>query len=324
MVRLLDALERARKDPEKESHLALQLDRLFDAVTSAEDMSEDTRLQLDEMEGDYLLPKLVDKLSARYKDNQFQSVLDGLDQLETAIAEAEQEDWLSVAAQYHYRRIQLRAGLQGHDAADEIKEALDFLEDNYSEISSTFITSIVDISIKNVDDLSDTIRDRLIAFLDEITAQHRSANQFNRERDYLRLLRQFRQECGRDTADVERELVESYRTEADMMAAKSKLQKADILQTGVAECREYMSEDRKRDWKQEVFQDRRAGMEDELIAMPLDDIVADTEMDGESREAAKLRKMEEDIETLVEWFKAVKQGPIPAHTRCIVWSCRAA
>ncbi|UWG49211.1 hypothetical protein AArcCO_4036 (plasmid) [Halalkaliarchaeum sp. AArc-CO] len=321
MVRLLDALDRARSDPEKESHYALQLDRLFDAVRESSRLSENTRLQLDEMEDDNPLPELVDDLSEWYDDNQFQSALDALDQLETAIADAEQKDWLSVAAQYQYRRIQLRAGLQGHNAKDEIEEVLDFLLDHHEAISSTFITPIIEIVIENLDDLSESIKDRWVVLLENIADTHRANNRFNQERESRRLLRQFKQQDGRDTADVERTLIESYQTEASLMASKSQLQKADILQSGVAECGEYMDDEQRRDWKQEALQARRSGIESELTQIPIENL---SEEDGDSLEDALLQEMEQNTETLVEWFKQVKQetGSSAYALYCLVFSSK--
>lgn len=321
MVRLLDALDRARSNPEKESHFALQLDRLFDAVANSTDLSEDTHLQLGEMESDYPLTELVDNLSKWYDNNQFRSALNALDQLETEISEAEQRSWWSVAAQYHYRRIQLRAGLQGHDADSEIEEVLDFLEDYHQAVSSAFITPIIEIVIDNLDALSGSIRDRWIALLNDVAGMYRANNRFNQERECRRLLHQFQQQDGRDLTDVERALIESYRTEANLMASKSQLQKADILQSGVAECGKYMYDKQKRDWKQEALQARRSGMESELTEIPVENL---SEEDGDSLEDALLQEMEQNTETLVDWFKQVKQetGSSAYALYCLAYSSK--
>lgn len=122
MVRLLDALDRARADPGEDFHFALQLDRLFESVEDEEELSDETRLHLDEMDGEYLLPDSVDNLEDWYSDGTFQSARDALDQFEDAIADAEDRGWVNVAAQYQYRRIRLKAGLQGHDGTDELEE----------------------------------------------------------------------------------------------------------------------------------------------------------------------------------------------------------
>lgn len=300
MVRLLDAFDRAQRDPDKEGHIAIQLDRLFDTIKDSEELSDDVLLHLAEMEDEYLLPDIVENILKWYRENTFSAVRDALNQLETAIAEAEDDEWQSVAAQYHYRRIQLRAGLDGHHAADEIEDALIFLEDNHADISTTFITPIVEITLENVDDLSTTVIDRWITFFENTANRHRSGNQFNRERDILRPLRQLKQDCGRSTGDVEQELIESYRMEADMLEQKSRLQKADTLQSGVAECGAYMTADQQRSWKQEALQARKSGIDSELAEFSLDDI------DGVNEDDL-IQEMQDNADTIVEWFTQIKQ-----------------
>lgn len=306
MARLLDTLDRARRDSSSDIHFALQLDRLFESVEGGEDLTENVRLQLQEMEGSYLLPELVGDLQDWYGDEDFDSAIDGLDQLETAIEDAEQEGWLNVALQYHYRRIKLKAGLQGHDAGDEIEIALDFLEVNHPDISSNFLSPLLDTVIENVDDLTNSIKNRYIALLEEVASGHETANRFNREREFLRLLRRLKHQCGQDTTDAENELVKSYRSEADLLEERSKLQKADTLQSGVAECSEWMTDQQKTDWKQEAFQARREGLEEELAEINLEDLDVDTEP-GETLEDAVTREMSRNTETIVEWFKHVQE-----------------
>ena len=300
MVRLVDAFERAQHEPEKERHVAVQLDRLFDSIKDTGELSDDIQLHLAELEGEFLLPDIVSNVCDWYSEHTFSAVREALSQLETAIAEAEEDGWLSVAAQYHYLRIDLRAGLDGHDAADEIEDALAFLEENYSIISDTFITPIVESTLENTDDLSTSVADRWITFLEDVATSHRSANQFNREREILRLLRQFKQNRGRSTDDVEQALVESYRVEADMLEERSSLRKADTLQSGIVECGAYMTDEKQRSWKQEALQARQSGIDDELVEMSVDDL------DGVDEEDL-MREMRDNADTIVEWFTRVKQ-----------------
>ncbi|QLH83000.1 DUF4209 domain-containing protein [Halosimplex pelagicum] len=300
MVRLLDAFERAQHDPEKEGHVAVQLDRLFDSIKDSGELSDDIQLHLEELEGESLLPDIVSNVCDWYSENSFSAAREALSQLETAIAEAEEDGWLSVAAQYHYWRIDLRAGLDGHNAADEIEEALVFLEENYSIISNTFITPIVESVLENTDDLSTAVVDRWITFLEDAATSHRSANQFNRERKVLRLLRQLKLNRDHSTDDVEQTLVESYRVEADVLEEGSSLRKADTLQSGVVECGAYMTDEKQRSWKQEALQARQSGIDDELVEMSLDDL------DGVDEEDLT-QAMRDEADTIVEWFTQVKQ-----------------
>lgn len=307
MVRLLDALDRARADSGEDFHFALQLDRLFESVENEEELSDETRLHLDEMDGEYLLPDLVDNLEDWYSDGTFQSARDALNQFEDAIADAEDRGWVNIVSQCQYRRIRLKAGLQGHDATDELEETLEFLENFHTDDSPNFTTSIIEAAIDNIDDVPDPHRDRWIDLIEMIADVHRTDNRFNQLREYLRQLHEFKRACDRDTSDVETALVNSYRKEADLIGRESQLQKADILQSGVAECAEYLSDEQKRDWKQEALQARRTGTETELHELDPGDLDVDG-IEGKSLQQAVAEEMEHNTQVYVDWFKQVKQA----------------
>ena len=300
MARLLDALDRARNHPEKDTHLALQLDRLFEAVENEEELSEDVKLHLEEMAGDYLLPEIVTNLTEWYHDSDFQAALDGLDSLEDGITNAQEHNWESVAAEYHYWRIKLRADLKGHNADDEIEDVLTFLETHHETISSNFITLIIEIAIDNIDDVSIAVRDRWLTLLDDLATRTHSNRQFPQERTYLHLLRELRLACSRSTITVEQDLVDSYRTEADLMEHRSALQKADILESGVAACGQYMDTVQQAQWKQEALQARRTGMETELAEISLDNVPGIDPND-------LAEEMQRNTETIVDWVTQLKE-----------------
>ena len=84
------------------------------------------------------------------------------------------------------------------------------------------------------------------------------------------------------------------------------MQKADILQSAVAECAEYLSDEQKRDWKQEALQARRTGTENELHELDLDDLDVDG-FEGESLQQAVAEEIEQNTQVYVDWFKKAKQ-----------------
>ena len=245
MTRLLDALDRARSNPESDIHLALQLSTLFESLENEEELSEDVNLQLEEIEGDYLLSGIVACITEWYHDSDFQSALDCLDELETAITDAQGRNWDNVAAEYHHRRIKLRADLRGHDADDEIEDALAFLETQHETISSNYIVPIVEITIDNIGDVSSDVRDQWGTLINDLAARNNSEGRFNQERTCLRSLRDLQLACSQSTSAVEDNLVGSYRNEADSIGQRSAMQMADTLEGGVAACGQYMSEARR-------------------------------------------------------------------------------
>lgn len=306
MVRLSDSFDRAQGNPEKDIHFALELGRLFDSMEQGEDLREDTRLHLEEMEGEYLLPDLVNHLEEWYGEEEFGSAQEALSLLEDGINDAVDNNWLRVATQYHHRLISLKAGLGGHDASDKIEQALDFLEQNHPSISSQFITPVIEIVLTNLDDVASSDINQWEQVIEDIVSSHRSAKQFDQQREYLRLLRRLKAKQDESTDAVEEQLIDSYRDEADLTATDSDLRKSNILQSGISECSQYMSNATKREWKQEALQARRQGSQNELAELNLDDLDVDG-FDDESLEEAVFQEMEEITQAYVEWFKEIEE-----------------
>ncbi len=306
MARILDSWDTARGDPDKDIHFAIELRTLFDSLEQSEDLSEDTRIHLDEMEGEYLLPELVSNLDDWYTEEDFQSAREALTLLQEGIDDAFDNNWLQVAAQYYHRLICLKAGLQGHEVNDEAEQALDFLEENYPKVSSQFVIPIIEIVLKNTDDLSASELDNWDDLVDDIASYYHSKRQFDRSREFLRILYQLRDQRDDHTSDVEEELIQSYREEADKAETDSSLRKSDILQSGVNECAPYMNDQLKREWKQEALQARRQGTEEELVELSPDELDVDG-IDGESLEEAVVQEMEDITQAYVDWFKDLKE-----------------
>ena len=301
MVRLLESLDTARGDPSKDVHFALELGRLFDSIEQGEELREDTRLHLEEIGEEYLLPNLVEQLEVWYSEEDFEAAREALSFLEDGVDHAIDNDWLQVATQYHHRLIILKAGLAGHTAADEIDQAQDFLERNHPQISTQFITPVMEIVLTNFEDMSASGVNDWEQLLEDIAASHRSANRFDQQRKYLRLLRRLKVKQDESTDDVEERLIESYRAKADHAATDSRMQKSDILQSGVSECGPYMSDATKRKWKQEAIQARHQGSREELVEVSLEDL----DVDGVDEETV-FEEMEEITQAYVDWFKEVK------------------
>lgn len=289
------------RNPDEDYHLAFQIDRLLDRVERGDDLNQDVQLELDEMEGDYLLPDIVTNLTDWYQNSEFQAAIDGLDELEDGISQAEQQDWTGVGAEYHYHRIKLRSDLGGHNAENEINDAFAFLESHYEAISTNLVTPIIEITIDNIDDLSTSSQDDWLELIENLSQQARSENQFSQQRTYLHLLRQFCIACSKPTSDVELELIDSYRAEADLLGRRSAMRKADILESGIAACTPYMSTTERTQWKREALEARRQGIQTEMTEISVE------ELPGVNPDALA-EEMQRNTEIIVEWFKATKSN----------------
>ena len=137
MVRLLDSLELARNDPQREVHLALEISRLFDQVSGGA-LDEDTQIQVEQMEDDSALATIIRYLEDWYSDQDYKAAREALSLFDDAITDTVQNGWFSVAAVYYSRLILLKLGLAGHDSTDELSECLEFVLSEYEEISHFF------------------------------------------------------------------------------------------------------------------------------------------------------------------------------------------
>lgn len=306
MVRLLDTLNNARSDPNSDTHFAFELGTLFDSIKGGEELHKETCLHLEEMD-DYPLPGLVGNLEDWYSDNDFEAARDALSLFEDLITDAVDDGWFNVATQYYYRQICLKAGLAGHDPSDEISDAWVFLEDNSSMISSNFSVPVINIVLQNLDSLTADEKDEWDDLVTYLAEQKGAKQRYDRQRAFLRLLFKLRDRCNFDTEDVETRLIASYRSEANSAEANSLMQKSDILQSGVAECGQYMTASQKQEWKKEALQARISGGENELREYSLADVDVDG-VDGEDTLEALHEETEELTQRVVNWFKDVKQN----------------
>lgn len=112
-MRLRENLEQALQNPERDIHLALQLQRLFEIVEQEEAVPNQIEEVLDEIE-ELPFDILFSQLEGWHSDNDFSEATDALDQLSELIDNAYERDWHSVATTLYHKRIKPKAGLSGH------------------------------------------------------------------------------------------------------------------------------------------------------------------------------------------------------------------
>ena len=294
---LVDAFEQAEQTGD-DGRLAIQLRRLFQA---AEDdgggylqyLDDD----LDEIE-EWNLSDLSSTLEDWYTNRDFARAQTALDLLDELIDDADDRDWYQAAAQLHHRRIKLKAGLSGHDPKTELNNTLEFIENHGGEVlSSNQIHPIVELVEQNTDSISDDDLQGWVDLCADIIVEKRANNRHQQEREFLGLKMELKQELGQSTESDQERIIESVEAEAEHQGKRSNLLKATVLESGLDRCAEFLSDDKKEDWKREALESRRRGAEEEMVEMsPGDELV-----EAEAEEA------KENAGRLVEWFESVKQ-----------------
>jgi len=318
MARLQHSLNNARGNPEKDFHLAFELNRIFEEIERTGEINKDTKIELREIEDDFSMSEIYMYVEHWYSDRDFQAVRSVQPLLQDGITYALNNDWHNVAAEYHYQLIYLQSNLSGHDADTEIRNALSFLNDNQEEVTSTIAIRIIDLINKNIDSVDNNRKDELVRFIQSARKEAHSKKEFDTERSYLRRLHNLKTRYNEDTTSLEDDLIETYRLEANWQENNSLLMKADVLRSGVNECGQYMSEEKEEDWKKEALEARRKGTEEMIELSPGN--LPNTNYEGDLQEDIN-NEVEENIEIITSSFKYLEERYDSTHALyCILCS----
>jgi hypothetical protein len=291
-MRLRENLEQALQNPERDIHLALQLQRLFEIVEQEEAVPNQIEEVLDEIE-ELPFDILFSQLEGWHSDNDFSEATDALDQLSELIDDAYERDWHSVATTLYHKRIKLKAGLSGHSPQAEIQAAHSHLLDHHEDIHSNVMQSAFKIVDENTDTLSESDIHDWASLSDDIAVSHGEANQFIEQRRYLSYVIKFREGVGGDIESARERLIDSYDREAELKGQRSSHFRADILERGLDRCIEFLDEEKQEEWKRQSVEARLDAAENEM---------AEVSPDKELLEAVA-EESRKNTERLMKWFE---------------------
>ncbi|RJT04894.1 DUF4209 domain-containing protein [Halococcus sp. IIIV-5B] len=304
MGRLQHSLDNARNNPEKDFHLALELDRIFSELEQGEEINEDIDEEIAQIDDNINIFEIYNLVRKWRIDGEFQAVQDVLPLLQDGIDQALSDEWYNIVAEYHYLTINLKYGMSGHDADEEVKDTLSYLLDNRKNVSSSRVIRIIDLIRGNLGDVSDERKDEWVRLVEDGIEDSRSSNDFDTERSYLRKLHSLKINYGEDTKSIESDLIDTYRKEADWQEERSSLIKADVLRSGINEFGQYMGEEQEERWKKEALEARKKGTEEEMVEMDLENL-PNVEYDGDIMEDI-YDEMDRNRDFIVESFKNLK------------------
>lgn len=292
-MRLKENLEQAVNDPNKDIHLALRLQRLFELVDDEEGLPDQVTDTLDEIE-ELPLDALFGHLIEWHNENDFSAATEAIGRLSELIEECEQRDWHSVATTLSHERIRLKANLSGHNPQNEIEDIHSHLETCYEDIHSSVMQSVFELVDANTDSLSETDLRDWESLSDDIILHHGEANRFIEQRRYMSYTIKFREEVGGDVESLQERLIASYDEEAEMKGKRSSHLRADVLERGLDRCIEFLDDEKQEEWKRESVEARLDAAENEM---------AEISPEEELLEAVA-EESQENTERLVKWFEA--------------------
>lgn len=291
---LLKNYEKALHSPDNDYHLAFELERIFEVLHDGEELNPHIKNKEAEKLDVFQLHDLLEAMDSWFVEGKFSSIQNILDLLDDHIDAAIGQDWYAVTATFHIEKIQLKGGLSGHDPQQEIVEALAFLEDNLGETSTNRIQALVELVLDNADYLTDDEVRAWADLCDRWADLLGSENQFMQERQAISYQIALKNEIGDDVDDDQQRMVDSYDKEAELKGKNSSLLLATVLEQGLKQCVEFLSKDKKKEWKRKALDARREGF-NEMTEITLDEDVQE----------ALVEESRTNIKRVADWVKDV-------------------
>lgn len=288
---LLRDYEKALHAPDNDYHLAFELERIFEVLHDGNELSSDLKGEAEEL-GEFQLHELLTAMESWYVEDEFDSIQDILDLLDDQIDAAIDLDWYAVTATFHIEKIQLKAGLSGHDPQPEIADALTFLDDNLEETSTNRIQSLVKLVLDNADFLTDDELRAWADLCDRWADLLGDENQYMQERHAISHRIALKNEISEDVNDDQQRMVDSFDKEAELKGQNSSLLLATTLEQGLKRCVEFLSDEKKKEWKRRALDARREGI-NEMAEISID----------EDMQEALAEESRANIERMVDWVK---------------------
>lgn len=294
---LPDTIDRAINDPNEEYHLSFELKRIFTNLEDGNTLNDVVFEALDES-GYSEFEDCLEALSEWYQDGGFDAARGALDALEDLVDYLDTVELNQTIVVCRHRQIKIRTNLSGHDGSDELEAALDTLEEEQEEISINLVQPIMELLVENMDSLEDDLVQGYIELLENTADVSRTEGQFQLERRIINLQIQVKQSAGMDITPERDRLIESFDAHADFLDGRSQLTRASVLKTGLSRCVAFLSEDKQSEWLLESRRARKAGAETEMKRVELEEDLRD----------AILTEMEQNVDTIVDWFKSVRSS----------------
>lgn len=273
---LVDNFQQVTSDPEREYHLASRLDRTISLIRDdPEEAVDEVADEVDEADTagiDHPIFTAIEQLGEWHlqtsniknsSERDFNLLTTALSKLEEVFEDARRRGWddVSIVAVKHRLREMLELGGWDSELEREIQRGVELLvgEDLLTSATRSHVFDLLD-EIQNVSGPSE--RDVVIDLYTECAdwaESFRKSGDLQAERDVLRRAIDLRERIGGSPHSEEQRLIESY--EEDVERSDDHSRNAAILQSGLRECREFLSGERRDEWLRQLRVENRKGRE---------------------------------------------------------------
>lgn len=304
---IVDNFQQAQTDPERDYHLASRIDRTISLIRDEpEGMTERVSNELTEATEagiDHEVFTAIENLSEWHiqkctvqssTKRDFDLVVDALTALDETITYSENHDWDNVAIVMITHRLRELRQLSGWDdeLTEELHRARDLLIDggilttgNRSQVLD-LLDEIIEISTPEETDIVLDVYSECSSWADSF----RDAGDFQAERDVLRRAISLRECLGGVPSEEQEQLIESY--DKDIERSNYHSRNASVLRSGIQECREFLSSEKRNEWLRKHRIENRKGREN-MTARP---------------SGITPNEIQSEADRLVAWYRAAKQN----------------
>ncbi|MFB6144261.1 MAG: DUF4209 domain-containing protein [Candidatus Nanohaloarchaea archaeon] len=300
--------ERAGEDPEDDYHLSSTLDNQFLTPIQEERINEEpTRELFKSLELDHpifdAIESMLDGITS--EEAGIQEKEDALDELQETFENARQRNWINLATVSIDHKVKLIENhIGGKHPNDDVEQIVDFLESDFNspEDTSASTLQLVDHIVENASYIDKDVVDRALDWLEDLRKQYHDRNNYASERMYLKKKKAIKETTGQDIEAANQKIIDSWDNEVEKKEG-SEMVKSGLLSQALEECKEFIDDGKKKEWKIELKKSRENSV-DEMGVIEQRFTVKDEDVEEKLEEIQQLAEDNSEVYALASVIKS--------------------
>lgn len=298
----------ANENPDKNQQLAIALRR--DIVENMWDETLDEAFVQDwlaDVETDHPMIDSIDALCGWIYgdgDDAFASAQTALDHFDTALIDARDKGWHGMAVFLVEQRLEVKSGLSGVSAQDDLATAADLLHNAYrgTDVSLGDANRLVDLVIGHKHEATQDTLERTLEYCEEQATVLHDAEDFDTERHRLEQAIMIARYLNQDVTNLQDRIITSWDTQLEVEYEGGSTRDYSLVQKALDECESFASSSKLDEWKTRLQEIAPQAVEDMTVieqTMELPTQVVDT-LVAEIADVADNTSLEHALFSLVQ------------------------
>jgi hypothetical protein len=273
-------------EPDNESYLAMEFrENLVKNMRSQTLDEEFVKNWLDEIETDHPMLDGIRALCGWVYHEDFDSAQAALTHFSDALYEAMENDWSNLTVFNLEQLVALNATLGGHTPCDELKTAVDVLEADYegADVHHGNASILLQLIIENKEKAANETLQQALEYCQEQASTLHDDENFYSERNRLGQAITLARDLGRNVADLESRIVDSWDTQLDTEYEGGSTRDLILVGKAMQDCQDFAPSSKLDEWKQdmqEIATQAVEGMTEVEHSVGIEHSVIDALVDG--------------------------------------------